>query len=799
VPKASLRTLLLVPMLLGFALAGRAFAADAHTGPFVDNRVTAELVAETKTVQPGTTVLVGVKFVVEEHWHVYWINPGEAGLTVKYSWVLPHGWTASDILWPTPVRSELMGSGAYGYEGTFVLPVSVTVPKDAPEGKVQLVVDPFWQVCYEQCILDETPPLALDLVVSRAAPEPSADKSHFDSARSLWPRPLPSGATAELKVVEKGLELHLKGAGPWSAADSELYVFALHEKIETKVNDKVETKLKELLNPSKPQPTRREGETTIVSLPFPKARKAPPARLQGILSVTLPDDRVGFSIDLPVPAVAPVAAPPRESSGAPAPKDAPKDEPAPPPKEEPKPPEPAVAEVSAPPAEKPLALGLAILLAFVGGIILNLMPCVLPVLSIKILGFVSQAQEDPATVRRHGYAFALGVLASFWFLVAVIQAIKAGGTEVGWGFQLQHPAVNAVLAAVMLAVGLNLFGVFEIGTSVMNLAGDAATKIHLSGYSGSFWSGILATAIATPCTAPFMAPAVGYAVAAALLPAFLVFTSLGLGMAAPYVVLTANPRLLKKVPRPGPWMETFKRVLAFPMIFVAAWLVGVVGKQTNLEGVKLVLFGLVSVSVGLWIYGHWGTPERSATVRRVVGYGLALACIAFGSWLGYLACQEKPPAIDEGIDEGGGVGVIGPPSGDWEPWTPRKVQRYLAAGYVVFVDYTADWCQSCKVNERLFLDNDTWWSATKKHQVALLQADFTSEDPTILKSLKSFNLAGVPAYVTYSPKPGSRPVVRIAITTGTVVKDIEMAYVPRSQPPALPPDAAPPATPPNGK
>jgi thiol:disulfide interchange protein DsbD len=315
----------------------------------------------------------------------------------------------------------------------------------------------------------------------------------------------------------------------------------------------------------------------------------------------------------------------------------------------------------------------------------------------------------------------------------------------------------------MVAVGLNLFGVFEMGTSVMNMAGSAAGRIHSGGYAGSFWSGMLATAIATPCSAPFMAPAVGYAVTAPAIESLLLFTFLGAGMALPYVLLTANPRLLKKVPRPGPWMETFKRVLAFPMFGVAAWLVGVVGAQTGVDGVEWLLYGLVVLGIGLWIYGHWGTPERPTNVRRVVGYGLALLVIACAVVLMVLACLQEPqdavPFV-EGDDVTDEL-PIGPPTEMWQDWSPSLVRRYLKAGHPVFVDYTAKWCLSCKTYEGAALYRDEFEELVQKHQVATLKADYTvrtsARGRAILQSLKSFGRSGVPLYVVYSPAPNSKP------------------------------------------
>jgi thiol:disulfide interchange protein DsbD len=787
-------------LLVILALAFAAWIAPERsaTAGGLGEHLRAELVVETLTIQPGKEFLAGLKFEIDEHWHIYWVNAGFAGEGPKYAWTLPAGWSASPILWPAPVRVDDKGSGLYCYEGRLVLPASITVPADAPEGKTRITLQPDWLVCSsEECIQREkgSPPITIEVVVSRSPPEPSPHAPLFDAAKRLWPKPFPDGVKVSASEVEKALEFRVAGQGPWSDPAASLYLFALEELEAEKSGKKI---ARAVVNPNVLQPVRREGDATILTLPYPKGRKVTPAQLRGMFVVESKGERLPFAVALQVPGG---GTPPAnaESGGSATPPPGTAPAPAP---ETPRPPEPAAAVqdevVSQTPTEEPEPFLLLLFFAFLGGVILNLMPCVLPVLSIKILGFVSQADEEPARVRRHGYAFALGVLVSFWVLAGLIQGLKAAGDGVGWGFQLQYAGTNAVLAALMLAVGLNLFGVFEMGTSVMNLAGGAAGKVHSGGYAGSFWSGILATAIATPCTAPFMAGAVGYAMTAPAFESFLLFTLLGLGMATPYVLLTMNPRLLKKVPRPGPWMETFKRVLAFPMIAVAAWLVGVFGKQTNLEGVKWLLYALVVLSVGLWVYGNWGRPERSTGVRRI-GYLVALLIVGLSVAFIVRACHEKPPAIDEGLDDPANVTAIGPPTGEWEPWTPRLVQRYLRAGYPVFVDFTADWCQSCKFNENFILDTAAVHEAVKKYQYAMLQGDFTSEDATILKTLNSFGRSGVPVYLVYTPAPGVKPEMLPQVFTSQMVVDAMKRAATHPNVPertaSLPPAPPAPATP----
>jgi thiol:disulfide interchange protein DsbD len=387
-------------------------------------------------------------------------------------------------------------------------------------------------------------------------------------------------------------------------------------------------------------------------------------------------------------------------------------------------------------------LWLLLLGAFVGGVILNVMPCVLPVLSIKVLGFVSQADEHPAKARRHAYAFALGVLASFWFLAGLIIFLRTTTEGLGWGFHFQEPVFVAAMAALMFAVGVNLAGVFEFGLSVQTLAGDAATKIHASGYAASFWSGALATVIATPCTAPMMGPAVGYAMTAPVAHCILVFTFLGVGMALPYVLLSMSPRLLKKMPRPGPWMDTFKHALAFPMFATVIWLGFVLADHVGAAGILWFFLALLVLALSLWIYGTWGTPSTEPRRRWIVGYGLALL-VALGAFvLARRALEQEAPAVTAPEHEGGIA---------WEPWSPERIAWRLSQGKTVFVDFTAKWCVSCLAQEQAFIDTEPVRKAIGEHNVAMLKADWTKKEKAITKGLAEFGRSSVPLYVVYRP------------------------------------------------
>ena len=399
------------------------------------------------------------------------------------------------------------------------------------------------------------------------------------------------------------------------------------------------------------------------------------------------------------------------------------------------------------------SLALAIVFAFVGGMILNLMPCVLPVLSLKIMGFIQQAGEDKRKTRKHGLAFTLGVLVSFWVLAGLLIALRAGGEYLGWGFQLQSPSFVIVLSILLFLFGLNMFGVFEIGTTLTS----AGQNLKNTGYFGSFISGVLATIVATPCTAPFMGSALGFALSQPVYVSLLVFTFLGLGMALPYVLLTNIPKLLKFVPKPGAWMESFKQFMGFLLMATVLWLMWVLSFQTGSEGVLLLLASLIIASLGGWIYGRWGNIAKEVKIRRVAQF-LSIIII-IGSLIFSLKNIEAKTSTDTSTIKQGRI--------EWQRYSPEKVEEAVKAGKSVFVDFTAAWCLSCQVNERVaFSSKDVQDEFTNKKIIAF-RGDWTNSDPVITKALAKFGRNSVPLYVLY--KPGEKPVILPEILTPDIV------------------------------
>jgi thiol:disulfide interchange protein DsbD len=398
----------------------------------------------------------------------------------------------------------------------------------------------------------------------------------------------------------------------------------------------------------------------------------------------------------------------------------------------------------------------ALLFALIGGLLLNLMPCVFPILSIKILGIVEHGGADRKRIRNHGLAFAAGVVAAFWALAAALLIIRAGGTQLGWGFQLQSPYFVAFLAGLFFLIGLNLMGVFQVGLALTRLGGHLNEP---SGYAGSVIGGVLATIVATPCIAPFMGAALGFALTQTAFTTLLVFGFLGIGMALPYLVLSMAPILVQRLPRPGPWMETTRQVLAFPLFATAVWLVWVFGRQTGVDGVTYLVLGLLLLGYAVWIVGRW---NRLIVSRRTYFATRSVAIAAVAAAVALTVKGTRGPQGPADVD------------GMWEQWSTAAVASHRSAGRPVFVDFTADWCLTCKVNERVVLANAEIESAFEERDVALLEADWTRRDPAITSALESFGVGGVPLYVLYPPDPSNAPrVLPVILTKRIVLKALE--------------------------
>ena len=703
-------------LALAFSLAlapipGTLTAQGDDASPHSDAR----LVSEVRSIQPGAPFTVAVRFEMEPGWHNYWRNAGDSGLPTTIQWDLPTGYSAGEIQWPFPERIVLYPLVDYGYSDEVALLVEISPPPDLRAGSTATLsarVD--WLICERIC-LPAYAELKLDLPVESHPPVNDPEWADlFAETRHRLPRDAAQWALAA-EITDEGYRVTAEATGGDVAIPEEVYFYAGE---------------KSVIAHSQPQKlTRREGGFTLDLAGSPYATQAT-TPLRGVLmaegggSWDPAGELVALAVDVPVDG-APPPAPSAESQTG----------------------QGATAEG----VQGDFTLLLALTFAFFGGILLNLMPCVFPVLSLKILGTAGQGGGDRATIRNQGLVFGLGVVLSFLALAGALVALRTGGAQLGWGFQLQSPLFVAAMGALFFAIGLNLMGVFEVGAALTRLGSKPGAP---SGYGESLASGILATVIATPCTAPFMGAALGFALTRSVPETLLVFGLLGVGMALPYVVLSMAPGLLERIPRPGPWMETMKQLLAFPMFATVIWLVWVFGQQTGVGGATYLLSALLLIAAAGWMVGRWHrTDLRSGVSARVISLAaLALAFLAVTRGAG-----QDPPMMT--VQE------------DWEVFSPERVTGTLEKGQPVFVDFTAAWCLTCQVNERLVLSSETVMAAFRDRGIALFKADWTRQDPVITASLEALGRSGVPVYALYPGRPGADPHILPAILTEEIVMD----------------------------
>jgi thiol:disulfide interchange protein/DsbC/DsbD-like thiol-disulfide interchange protein len=724
-PRRMLFSLSLLTLALFFVRLTPAHAALAALG--APQHVQASLVAADASIQPGQPFTVALHLVHDPHWHTYWFNPG-TGLATALTWTLPAGFKAGDIQWPAPgvIKDHTGNVTGSGYEGDLLLPVTITPPADLKPGTpVELKARAEWLMCEEVCVPGSAD-VNLTLSVSPDAPQP--DSQWGGKIRAViagLPRTDPAWtvtATRDAKAVTLTLmpvtaATGAPGGRPEPAEGSrtphDLHFFT---------DDN-------LVAYEQPQSVRSAGGGFVVTLPVSADSPQNSTRLLGVLTSEtgwLPDGSLrGLRVDVPLAAgpVGDLAA--RSPTG------------------------PAV------PAATGTLVG-TLLLAFIGGLILNLMPCVFPVLGIKILGFVNQAGHERGKVVAHGLVFALGVLLSFWTLAGVLAVLRAGGSQLGWGFQLQSPAFVFALAAVMLVFALNMSGVFEFGLRATAVGGGLQTK---SGFAGSFFTGVLATVVATPCSAPFLAPALGAALALSTVQSFAIFTAIALGLALPYLLLSIFPGAVKVLPRPGAWMETFKQFMAFPLYATVGYLVWVLAGQTGDEAFQNVLFGLVLIAMGVWVYGRWNAPGASAGRTRFGVAGLVVLALT-GAWLGWPqnAAAKSAAAQAAGVPE-----VV------WEKWSPEAVAKLRADGRIVYVDFTARWCATCQANKKLVFHSSEVLKTFADKKIATLRGDWTNQDPAITAELAKYQRSAVPFNLVWFPGQDDPVILPELLTPNTVL------------------------------
>jgi thiol:disulfide interchange protein/DsbC/DsbD-like thiol-disulfide interchange protein len=666
--------------------------------PAAQAQVRAALVSPERSIQPSRALTVALRMEHEPHWHSYWLNAG-TGIPTRLEWHLPAGWSAGEIQWPVPIlikdaQGNVTGNG---YEGILYLPVILTPPADAKQGtRAVLKATAKWLMCADVCIPGSAE-VSLTLPVSAVPTTPD------EGLRAQMAMQLPQEATGWTLAAgraDKVVTLRVDAPAPINSP----HFFAEEEFIQY----------------DKPQAVAGGPQQPTLTLPLADDAQALPQRLSGILAYT---DASGVYRGVPVNV-------PFSSSLA------------------------AAITVSGASRLAPAGLGSGgrlsagvLMFAFLGGLILNLMPCVFPVLGIKIMGFINQAGNDRRKVARHGVMFTVGVLLSFWGLAGLLAVLRAGGEQLGWGFQLQSAPFVFGLAVVMLIFALSLSGVFEFGMRATGVGGALHSK---EGYGGSFFAGVLATVVATPCSAPFLAPALGAALALPAAQSFIVFTAIGLGLSAPYLLLSAFPRAVSLLPRPGQWMNTFKQVMAFPLYATVGYLIWVLAGQTSENGLLAALFGLTVIAMAVWFYGHFNVPGAGRGRVRLATAG-ALALLLLGLNWGWPRAAKATDIV-------------------WEPWSAERVAQLREEGRSIYVDFTARWCATCQANKKLVFGSEEVKRYVRDHHVALLKADWTNSDPHITAELARWHRSAVPFNLVYVP-PASEPNVLPELLTPATVLD----------------------------
>jgi thiol:disulfide interchange protein DsbD len=736
-------------------------AAPARALEFADDHVHADLLAATDSLAPGGRAQLALRLRHAPHWHTYWVNPGDAGLPTTLRWSLPAGFAASELQWPVPQRLRVGSLANYGYEDEVLLPVGLEVPASAPPGTtVRLQAHASWLVCSDVCIPGGAD-LVLELPVrSAASVRPGPDAAAIQGALALVPpaRAL-RNARAEARDTPAGTRVVL-GFEPGTRSPRTLEFFPLRtglivpaaaqvlgqagagrNTLELTASEALPADVKDLegvLVADGGPSAQPAGWAARVSFPVKRAAALATPSAAGKSPLALPS--AAPAPELPVLDAASIAASIAASAAA----------------------SPVVDSRLALPGSAPAGLSAGVLLlslggAFLGGLILNLMPCVFPVLSLKVLALAREGGVDRKHAFATGLSYTVGVTLSFVLLGALMVALRSAGAQIGWGFQLQSPVMIGALIALFFLIGMNLLGAFEVvfGQGLANTR--LASVFSGNGPAGSFATGVLAAVVASPCTAPFMGAAMGVAAGQSTPVAIAIFTALGVGMAAPFLALSLVPGATRRLPRPGPWMEHLRQALAFPMFLTCVWLFWVLARQVDVDTLAAMLAALVALGGLSWALGLWQRGTRHYAWVAAAALVLAALCAL------PLAGGAKPPAA------GPGTANAARGAGSWQPWSEKSQAEALAAGREVLVDFTAAWCITCQANERYALADDRVRARLARGPVVLLKADWTSRDESISRELARFGRSGVPLYVHYAPG-GRAQVLPELLTPGIVLE-----------------------------
>jgi thiol:disulfide interchange protein len=688
--------------MLAFLAAG--VAARAGTNSADAPHVHVQLVAPEDEIYPGGDNQIGLYFKLEPGWHVYWKNAGDAGGPPRIRWTLPDGVTAGPTQFPAPKRLPLGPLMDFGYEGEVLYPIKFEVAPTAKTGKAVLDANVDWLVCREVCIPGKAE-LKLTLQLSASKPVvlsgSGEDAALMKRLASTLPKPLPANVKVAFQPTRDGFRL---GIETGKRETSALFFPADPDTIANAA-------------PQKTIPTPRGA---VVEIKKDASLAANPKQLNGVLEFS-GDRAYDIAVQLGT-----VAVPVEHDWG-------------------------VLTKTSA--------------LAFLGGLLLNLMPCVFPVLFLKGLALFQSGSEERHRLRVHGLVYAAGILVSFWVLVGALLGLRAAGASLGWGFQFQSPVFLALMAGLLFFLGLSLAGQFEIGLSMTSAGGSLAAK---QGYAGSFFTGVLAVIVATPCTAPFMGAAIGYALAQPAVVTFCVFTAIALGLAAPYVALTLQPAWTRLLPKPGVWMEILRQAISLPIFATVIWLTWVLAQAYGPAVLATLLVCLLLLAVAGWFLGRWPAHGWATAVAAVI-----LLCVVGISVFapGKLAAA---PEVQSGAKT----------RQQWEPWSQDALSKYQAQGRPVLVDFTASWCLSCQVNERVALTQPSVEQALQAANVALLKADWTRHDEAITQALAALDRSGVPAYALYAPGQSEPQMLPEVLTPGIVIDAVNKL------PPATSPTAS---------
>ncbi|MES2923460.1 MAG: protein-disulfide reductase DsbD domain-containing protein [Verrucomicrobiota bacterium] len=648
----------------------------------------AQLLSGASSIAPGKTFTVALRLAHPEGWHSYYKNSGGVELPPSIEWELPEGFTAGPIQWPVPEVKDGYFGKSFVYPGSPVFLIDITAPASLdPPGPATLKAKATWQICKDSCINEEKS-FTLVLPVTAAVEDDPSNASLIEKARNSLPSRIQS---LKITAQSDGGDVQLR-ISPASALKGDPTDFIPNQSF--------------LQPASAGGSIKRDGDAWLVNLkrikidPFEKSvpqGKSFSGILAGPTAVEIPDTVIGSPPAKPLP------------------------------------------------FSKYLPILGGMLL---GGLILNLMPCVFPVIGLKIMGFVQQAGEDRRKIALHGVMFAVGVLASFGVISGVLFAARAaagtGAGSIGWGYQLQNPWVVVSLMLLMFVLALNMFGLFELGTSATSVGGSLQSK---QGLGGSFFSGVLATIVATPCSAPFLGVAIGAAIALPAFQFFAAFAAMAIGLSLPYLILSIFPGLIGLLPRPGAWMESFKQAMSFLLFATAGYLLWVYAGQIGLDNLLGPIFGLSGIAVAAWIYGRWNLPHRPRRTRLT-----ALALTALFAVGGLLLV--KPPVKSALV---------------WEPWSQERVDALLAEGTPVYIDFTAQWCATCQVNKKRAYTAEVI-ALMKQKGIVALKADKTSPDPKIDAKLEELGRSAIPVNVLIVP--GKDPVVTPELLSPGYLKDL---------------------------